>query len=55
MIVKDVTTLIDEQESKQQSLWAKIEGSHWYAIPPTLVESFLKAGAEVCRAEELPR
>lgn len=54
MIVSDVTTLVDEQSKKQQSLWAKIEGSRWYAIPPALAESFLKAGAQVCQAEELP-
>ncbi|MGW8392219.1 hypothetical protein [Pseudoduganella sp. HUAS MS19] len=54
MIVSDVSTLVEEQENKQQSLWAKIEGSRWYAIPPALAESFLKAGAQVCQAEELP-
>lgn len=55
MIVKDVTTLVDELEGKQQSLWAKMEGCRWYAIPPALVESFLKAGAQVCQAEHLAR
>lgn len=54
MIVNDVTKLVDAHENKQQPMWAKIEGSRWYAIPPAMAESFLKAGAQVCQAEELP-
>jgi hypothetical protein len=55
MIVNDVSTMVDKQDSKQFPLWAKIDGSHWYAIPPALAESFLRAGAQVCQADELPR
>ncbi|MCY0914043.1 hypothetical protein [Massilia antarctica] len=42
-------------EQKQDAMWAKIDDGRWYAIPPSMAESFRKAGAEVRQARELPQ
>ncbi|MCU6501971.1 hypothetical protein LPN04_29685 [Rugamonas sp. A1-17] len=44
-----------EPGEKQQAMWARIGDGRWYAIPPEMADSFRKAGAEVCLADELPR
>lgn len=36
------------------TLFARIGGDQWYAIPPALELAFREAGADVCTASELP-
>lgn len=38
---------------KEPAMWAKVGGGDWFAIPPSMAESFRKAGAEVRQAHEL--
>lgn len=50
MNVNEVAAPFNEQEDKL-SLWTK---ARWYAISPAFAKLFLRAGAQVCQAEEFP-
>jgi hypothetical protein len=41
-------------DQKRDALFARIGDSSWFAIPPSMADSFRCAGAEVKPAHEIP-
>jgi len=46
--------LDDELNEKQYRMFAKVGDGRWWAIAPSMEDSFRKAGAVVLRSNELP-
>ena len=53
--VSDFKNTTGEAAQKEPAMWAKVGGGSWYAIPPSMADSFRRAGADVRQAHELPQ